>query len=192
MSQSVSGSPVTTTGTLGLTLGFGNEAANVVFAGPSSGGSAPPAFRALVAADVATAFNAIAQFNTATLGADIAAIPANTLQTVLTLSFTVPASGGPFRIMVFYNLGYSGATQLDCNAYVTDGTNLFGGSQSSLGNASNDDGIGASDISPVTYANGASVTLTLKYQASAITSVKKLMANAGPSSYFRAITVPSV
>jgi predicted RecA/RadA family phage recombinase len=47
---SVSGSPVTTSGT--LTAGWVNVAANVVLAGPSSGGAAAPAFRSLVAADI--------------------------------------------------------------------------------------------------------------------------------------------
>ena len=47
---SVSGSPVTTTGTLTGTLA--TQTANTVFAGPASGGAATPAFRALVAADM--------------------------------------------------------------------------------------------------------------------------------------------
>lgn len=46
----VSGSPVTSTGTLTGTLA--TQAANLVFAGPVSGGAAAPTFRALVAADV--------------------------------------------------------------------------------------------------------------------------------------------
>lgn len=46
----VTGSPVTTTGTLAPTLA--TQAANTVFAGATSGGSATPAFRALVAADI--------------------------------------------------------------------------------------------------------------------------------------------
>lgn len=45
-----SGTPVTTTGT--LQLQFANEPANEVLAGPTSGGSATPAFRSLVAADI--------------------------------------------------------------------------------------------------------------------------------------------
>lgn len=49
---SVAGSPVTTTGTLAVTLA--TETANTVFAGPTSGGAATPTFRALVAADFAS------------------------------------------------------------------------------------------------------------------------------------------
>lgn len=47
---SVSGSPVTTTGT--LTAALVNQNANVVLAGPAAGGAAVPSFRALVAADI--------------------------------------------------------------------------------------------------------------------------------------------
>lgn len=46
----VSGSPVTTAGT--IQLQFSNESANRVLAGPTSGGATTPAFRALVAADL--------------------------------------------------------------------------------------------------------------------------------------------
>jgi len=47
---SVSGSPVTSTGTLTATLA--TQTANRVFAGPTSGGAATPAFRTLVVADM--------------------------------------------------------------------------------------------------------------------------------------------
>lgn len=49
---SVSGSPVTTSGT--LTGSLATQTANTVFAGPTSGGAAAPTFRALVAADINT------------------------------------------------------------------------------------------------------------------------------------------
>jgi Protein of unknown function (DUF2793) len=47
---SVSGSPITSSGTLAVTKA--NQSANQVFAGPTSGSAAAPAFRALVAADL--------------------------------------------------------------------------------------------------------------------------------------------
>ena len=47
---SVSGSPITGSGTLTVTKA--NESANTVFAGPSSGSAATPTFRALVVADL--------------------------------------------------------------------------------------------------------------------------------------------
>jgi hypothetical protein len=46
----ISGSPVTSSGTLTFTLS--NQSANTVFAGPSSGSAAQPGFRSLVAADI--------------------------------------------------------------------------------------------------------------------------------------------
>lgn len=46
----VSGSPVTTTGTLSATLDAQSQ--NAVFAGPASGGSGTPSFRALAAGDI--------------------------------------------------------------------------------------------------------------------------------------------
>ncbi len=48
----VSGSPVTTSGTLTGTLA--NQTANTIFAGPSSGAAAAPTFRTIVAADIPT------------------------------------------------------------------------------------------------------------------------------------------
>ncbi len=47
---SVSGSPITTSGTLAITAN--TQSANIVKAGPSSGGAATPSYRALVAADL--------------------------------------------------------------------------------------------------------------------------------------------
>jgi hypothetical protein len=49
---SVAGSPVTTTGTLAVSLA--NQSANTMFAGPSSGGAAAPTFRAMVVQDMPT------------------------------------------------------------------------------------------------------------------------------------------
>jgi hypothetical protein len=46
----VSGNPITGSGT--FTVTFDTQTANTVFAGPTSGGAAAPAFRALVAADI--------------------------------------------------------------------------------------------------------------------------------------------
>lgn len=49
---SISGSPVSASGTLTYTLK--NQNANLIFAGPGTGAAAQPAFRALVAADIQT------------------------------------------------------------------------------------------------------------------------------------------
>lgn len=60
---SVSGSPVTTSGTLTGTLA--TQTANTIFAGPTTGGAATPTFRALVAADI-TAGGGVTGTGTAT------------------------------------------------------------------------------------------------------------------------------
>ena len=52
LSSSISGSPVTSTGTLAATVTLANQNANLVFAGPSSGGASAPTFRSLVLAAV--------------------------------------------------------------------------------------------------------------------------------------------
>lgn len=51
----ITGSPVTTSGTLTETLA--TQSANTVFSGPTSGGAAQPTFRALVAADIPSTFS---------------------------------------------------------------------------------------------------------------------------------------
>ncbi len=53
---SASGSPVTTTGN--VTVSLANQAANLVWAGPASGANAPPTFRALAQADTTAAIAA--------------------------------------------------------------------------------------------------------------------------------------
>ena len=52
MGQSVTGSPITASGTIAATISLVSQAPNIVFAGPTSGGSATPGFRSLVAADL--------------------------------------------------------------------------------------------------------------------------------------------
>ena len=62
---SVSGSPVTSSGTLSATLA--NQSANTVFAGATSGGTSTPAFRALVAADLPTHSHAAGDITSGTV-----------------------------------------------------------------------------------------------------------------------------
>jgi hypothetical protein len=94
---SVSGSPVTTTGTLTGTLT--TQTANTGFFGPASGGAATPTFRALVAADI-PALSYISSLNGLTTGTQTLALDQlNTAPTwtssagVHTLSLPLAASG---------------------------------------------------------------------------------------------------
>jgi hypothetical protein len=88
----VTNSPVTTTGT--LTAAWNNQTANYVFAGPTSGGAAAPAFRALVPADIPT--------NSATLPSAITPTGSPyTYQNTSAYSVDVLVSGGGVSALEF-------------------------------------------------------------------------------------------
>jgi len=81
----IAGSPITTSGTIAVTLTLANQAANTFLRGPTSGGAAPPTFGSLVTAD-------FPQVVTTLSSANILAL----LTTPITL---VPAPGVGFRIV---------------------------------------------------------------------------------------------
>jgi len=66
---SVSGSPVTSTGTLQLNLI--HQSANTILCGPAAGGPVSPAFRALVADDIPSTLNGTSFTGACTLGAGL-------------------------------------------------------------------------------------------------------------------------
>lgn len=84
---SVSGSPITTSGTLGVT--FDTQLANLVLAGPASGSAATPAFRALTFADlpsggaytVLTANGGVSSFSDSPVVNDITLMEVNPIVT---------------------------------------------------------------------------------------------------------------
>jgi len=82
--QTVSGSPVTSTGTLAIT--DNTQSANTVKAGPATGSPATPTYRALVAADIP----AIPESGVTNLVTDLAA----KVPTSRTISTTAPLTGG--------------------------------------------------------------------------------------------------
>lgn len=85
----ISGSPITTSGTLGF--GLTSQAANLVLAGPTSGGSTAPTFRLLTGADVA---GIVPVQNMQTFGSSgNFPTPANTLSTTA-FKFTIVGGGG--------------------------------------------------------------------------------------------------
>lgn len=98
----ISGSPVTTTGT--LTLALSTQTANTVFAGPTTGSAAAPTFRALVAADIPSSLTSSTSGNAATATA---------------LQATLGVAGGG-----------TGATSLTAYAPVCGGTTTTGAVQS--------------------------------------------------------------
>ncbi len=106
---SVSGSPVTSSGT--LTGSFISQSANLVLASPN-GSSGVPTFRSLVAADIPSLSSVYANVNLSNL-ASPTAINQNLL----------PNAGSTF------NLGSNSAPWADVNAnelFVTDGSNRYG------------------------------------------------------------------
>lgn len=90
LSSSVGGSPITTNGTIALTLSLVNQTANLGFFGPSSGGPAPPTFRSIVPADLP---GLLMQTVTVTLSS------ANILALLATPINLIAAPGAGFRIV---------------------------------------------------------------------------------------------
>lgn len=99
---SVSGSPVTSSGTLSASLA--TQSANVVFAGPSSGGAAAPTFRALASGDIpdlsgtylttsSASSTYLSQTSAASTYASLSGGTAQTISRDTTLSGTVNLSG---------------------------------------------------------------------------------------------------
>jgi hypothetical protein len=117
MGAVITGSPLTTSGTLNITLTFNNENANLVFAGPSSGGAAAPGFRALVTADMPVGTGTVtsvtltmpAEFTVAgspiTTSGTLAITKANAAQNSFFAGLATGGSGTPvFRAIVAADL----------------------------------------------------------------------------------------
>lgn len=132
----VSNSPVTASGT--LTAVYATQAANLVFAGPSSGGAVAPTFRALAAADIPTT-NALRK----RLTADVTNAT-TTFANLTDLSITLAAAGTYVGTMKIYcnnsaaaegiKIDFSGgsATMTSFKATAADvfgGTNVLGTGQ---------------------------------------------------------------
>lgn len=93
-----------------------------------------------------------------TLSADVA-LTSGTPATILSQSVTMPASGCPCRVLVSW-AAYVTTNNQTFTFWVSDATNSMASAQTT-GTGTNTSGSGASEISPVTYANNAAVTFTL-------------------------------
>lgn len=94
---SVAGSPITTSGTLAVTLA--TQSANTGFFGPTTGGAAAPTFRTLVNADIAAAGAALTRVDDTNVTLTLGGTPSTALVAAasLTLGWTgtlSPARGG--------------------------------------------------------------------------------------------------
>jgi hypothetical protein len=136
----VTGSPVTASGTLAVTLA--TETANQIFAGPSSGGAVAPTFRSLVAADLpagvgtVTSVAATLAVPASLFGSSVAGTPVTTSGTLgftITLNnqtanqiFAGPSSGAAapptFRTIVAADLPQTVTTLSSANILALLGT----------------------------------------------------------------------
>lgn len=112
---SVAGSPITTSGTLAVTLA--TQTANTVFAGPTTGSPAAPTFRSVVAADIPTLNQ-----NTTGTAANVTASSNSTLTTLSALSLPASQLSGTGNLT---DAGTDGIT-------VTSGTGAVIGAGTSL------------------------------------------------------------
>ncbi|MEP1076524.1 hypothetical protein NDI52_14070 [Leptolyngbya sp. PL-A3] len=120
----VGGNPVTTAGTLTLTLD--NQNANTFFAGPTSGGAATPGFRAIAWADVS--FLAGTSGTSFTVGNDSRLHTQNTDTGTTQASFSIDSTGTGVRLknsagtLLLRNLADSGYASLEVENLIVRGT----------------------------------------------------------------------
>ncbi|HLJ67744.1 MAG TPA: hypothetical protein VKX16_10340 [Chloroflexota bacterium] len=150
---SVSGSPVTSSGTLAVTRA--NQNANTILAGPSSGGAAAPSYRALVTADLPAGTGTVTSVAlTAPAEVTVAGSPVTTSGTLAltwtaqakNLVFAGPSSGAnaapSFRAMVSADLPIAtvsalGAVQPDGSTITINGSGVITAAASSASQLSN-------------------------------------------------------
>jgi hypothetical protein len=140
LTLAVSGSPITTSGTLGLTVNFANQAAHAFLAGPATGSSSGPiTARVIVPADlpgqVATSFSATPVFDasagtsfTITLTGNVTSSSVtNPTAGIITFIITQDGTGGrtfvwPANVKGESNIG-SDANSVSVQSFIYDGTN---------------------------------------------------------------------
>ncbi len=105
---SVSGGPITSSGTLAVSLA--NENANLIFAGPTSGGAATPTFRSIVAADIPALPNTNLQNSSVTLGTTSVALGATASSLAALNSVGLGVNGTTTGVMTLANGTSGGAT----------------------------------------------------------------------------------
>jgi hypothetical protein len=89
----ITGSPVTTSGTLTLST-FKNQTANTVLAGPTSGGAAAPTFRVLVSGDLPAGTGTVTSVTFTGDGTVLSSTPSGAVTTSGTVTATLANAGG--------------------------------------------------------------------------------------------------
>ena len=127
----VSGSPVTTSGTLMLTLA--TQARNLVWAGPATGADAAPTFRALAAADVP---DLSGTYLTVSAAASTYLTISNAASTYLTISNAAstyqPLDGDLTAIAALSSTGLLKRTGPNTWAFAAEGTDYLSGASAKL------------------------------------------------------------
>ncbi len=106
--MSVAGGPITSSGT--LTVSYGNENANLIFAGPTGGAAGSPAFRTLVVGDIPTLPNASLQNSSITLGTTNVALGATASSLAALNSVGLGVNGTTTGTLTMANGASGGAT----------------------------------------------------------------------------------
>lgn len=109
---SVSGSPITSSGTLSVT--FANQTANTFLAGPSSGGAATPTWRVIASADLTTALTTPPAIGGTT--------PSTGAFTRISVSGTTPSSNNAITV----NSSVTNATGMSFAPAISSNTNVNG------------------------------------------------------------------
>lgn len=123
---SVAGSPITTSGTLAVTLA--TQSANSIFAGPTSGGAATPAFRAAVYADMPTGLLGKPRVDAHTYAASVTLDCASydLFELTLTGNITIAFTGGTDgqRVAVRLTQDGTGSRTVTWDSSVSFGTDI--------------------------------------------------------------------
>ena len=167
----VSGSPITTSGTLGVT--YVTQSANTIFAGPTSGGVAAPAFRSLVTADFPASGVSAATYGSTTQSAVVAVDTTGRITSASSSTITPAFSSITSTPTTLAGYGITDAA-LSATT-ISAGTGLTGGG--SL--ASNQTiSIAATGVSASTYGSSLSVPVIAVNAQGQITSASSSTINA--------------
>jgi len=168
--MSVSGSPVTSSGTLTGTLT--TQSVNTLFAGPSSGAAAAPTFRALTTADIpalsyVTSVGATAPITSTGGATPTIGITAAALNKVDDTNVTMTLSGSPSTALIAattMGLGWTGQLAVSrggTGAATTTANFIFAGPSSGSPAAPTFRALTTADIPALAYGSVSSVALSL-------------------------------